>query len=73
MEIIGSKNNINRAGSHRISKIAPTMVKLYTFMTCPSHQYPDTVMLKIRTILPMLEFLNAVECVTIPKTRFDYY
>ncbi len=30
-------------------------------MTCPSHQYPDTMMLRIKTILPVLEFLNGVK------------
>jgi fumarylacetoacetate (FAA) hydrolase family protein len=61
IEIIGSTNNITRTGSQRISKIAPTKATLFTFITCPSHQYPDTMMLNKKTILLVLEFLNSVE------------
>ena len=61
IETIGSKNNIARIGSQKISKIAPTKAKLYTFMTCPSHKYPDAIMLNKKTILLVLEFLNGVE------------
>ena len=57
-ESIGSTNNINRAGNHRISKTAPAKAKVYTFTTCPSHQYPDTMILRIKTILSVLGFLN---------------
>ena len=61
IEIIGSTNNIARTGSQKISKITPTNAKLYTLIICPSHQYPDTIMLNKKTILLVLEFLNGVE------------
>jgi hypothetical protein len=52
---MGRPTNIARAGSHSISKIAPSRANLYTFMSCPKHQYPATAILSIKTILLVLE------------------
>jgi hypothetical protein len=41
--------------------MAPPKAELYTFMNCPNHQYPATMMLRIKTILLVLELVNEVE------------
>jgi len=61
MDIIGRKNNIPKTGSHRISKIAPTIALLYTFIPFANHQYPDEIMLNKKTILLVCVFLDGVE------------
>jgi hypothetical protein len=41
--------------------MAPPKAELYTFMNCPNHQYPATTMLRIKTILLVLELVNEVK------------
>jgi hypothetical protein len=62
---MGNINNIASTGSQRISNIAPTKSKRYTFITCPSHQKPDTRILMIKTIKLVIEILKAAKFVFI--------
>ena len=57
-DIIGSKNNKPINGSQSISKIAPTIALLYTLIPFVNHQYPEAMMLEIKTILLVFEFLK---------------
>jgi hypothetical protein len=41
--------------------MAPPKAELYTFMNCPNHQYPATMMLRIKTILLVLELVSEVK------------
>ena len=56
IEIIGITNNITKAGSHKISKIAPNKAKRFTFTSLPSIQYPDTMMLNKKIDLLVFEW-----------------
>lgn len=60
-EMTGNANNVNMAGSQRISKMAPTTANRYMFTAFPIHQYSDTRIVRTNTVLAFLEFLYGFE------------